>query len=287
MRKPVSAVVAAVIAIAAAVAIGSQPTSGADAPPKTPVVTPPQTTPPRPTPAPTPTPTPTPVPAKPAPVPVPVPAAAKPEPVTGNSYAVNRDLENQIALLFGLQPRVLFLGDSITDFLAHAEGKPLWDSLFSQIGVLNFAVAGARTSHVLWQVEQGQVAMAAPKVVVLMIGTNNLSAGEKPQDVVAGVEKIVTTINKQLPKTQILLVSILPRGKAKDPLRPLIVETNQLLADLESDRVTFLDISAWYALPDTALSVLYNPDALHLNFMGYFVYTLTVWEPLMDLLSKP
>ena len=85
----------------------------------------------------------------------------------------------------------MFLGDSITEWLYMGPGKPCWDMFFAPLGAIDFAAGGATTSQVLWQVEQGQVEAATPRVVVLMIGTNNLTLGATPEGTAKGVTKIV------------------------------------------------------------------------------------------------
>ena len=208
------------------------------------------------------------------------------EPLTAHPYWIQRDIENQIALLLGARSDILFLGDSITDFLERGDGKQLWDALYAPLGAINFGIGGARTSHVLWQIESGQVAIAAPKVVVLLIGSNNLAENEPPAEVAAGVERIITEIRVRLPDTRVLLLGILPRGSAADaPLREPITETNQLLAELaDDDRVVYLDIGGYFVDPGGALWPVLMPDGLHPNNWGYFVYTVAIWDKLMGLL---
>lgn len=221
------------------------------------------------------------------PGPPPTPRAALSEPVTASIYGANRNLQNELALYFGAPSEILFLGDSITDFLAAGLGKPLWDVAFEPLGALNFGVAAATTSHVLWQVETGQVAMAEPKVVVLMIGTNNLAlTDDTPEDVAAGVKKIVTAITDQLPNTRVLLLGILPRGATFTPLRTKIAQTNELLADLAADRVVFCDIGSWFVSVDGTIPTALMPDGTHPSLLGYFVYAILIWDRLMELYHK-
>ncbi len=215
------------------------------------------------------------------------PRATLPLPLTGNDYWVRRDIENQLALLTGERPNVLFLGDSITDFLHNASGKPIWDEKFVPLGALDFAVAGITTSEVLWQIETGQVAMAAPKVVVVLIGSNNLGGGQQPKDVAAGVEKIVRELGAQLPETKVLLLGVLPRGwRATDRFRPQIAELNRRIADLDDGgRVTYLDIGAGFLAPDGSISPDVMFDGAHPSLWGYQIYTSAVWDTLTGLLE--
>ncbi len=230
-------------------------------------------------------------PAAPAPAPAsppPVESATLPLPFTGAPYWEFRDTENVMELFAGERPSVLFLGDSITDYLQSGAGKPLWDEYYAPLGALDFAIGGIRTSHVLWQVETGQVLQAKPKVVVLLIGSNNLGiANQEPEEVAAGIEKIVDELGVQLPRTRVLLLGLLPRGAdATDPFREKIAKVNGLIADLhDGGRVTYLDIGAGFVSPDGSISPDVMPDGAHPSLWGYVLYSLALWPTLTDLLK--
>jgi beta-glucosidase len=197
-----------------------------------------------------------------------------------------RDQQNEQRLQEG-PAKVLFLGDSITDGLENGAGQSVWTTFFAPLGAEDFAIGGLTTSQVLWQVETGEVALAAPQVVVLMIGTNNLGIGQTPQDTAAGIAKIVDEIHAQLPKTQILLLGLLPRGESPtDPLRAKIAQVNALIAGLEGNGVTFLDLGAAFLQADGTISAAVMPDFLHPSLFGYQIYTVAIWETLMALLAQ-
>jgi lysophospholipase L1-like esterase len=67
---------------------------------------------------------------------------------------------------------LLFLGDSITDGWAKG-GKAIWDTRYAPLKAANFGIGGDKTEHVLWRLKNGNLTGIQPKVVVLMIGTNN------------------------------------------------------------------------------------------------------------------
>jgi lysophospholipase L1-like esterase len=183
----------------------------------------------------------------------------------------------------------LFLGDSITDFLQNASGAPLWDEYFAPFGALDFAIGGIRTSHVLWQVETGQVMKANPKLIVLLIGSNNLGiAGQKPEEVAAGIETIVTELGVQMPKTRILLLGLLPRGAAaNDPFRAQIAKVNSMIADLDDgNRVTYLDFGSVFVAKDGTIPAEVMPDGAHPSLVGYSLYTGEMWPTMIDLLKR-
>ena len=232
--------------------------------------------------------------AAPAPAPPPAvplyPDATEASPLNTGAvpYWTARNNQNDAQLLLDGHTNVLFLGDSITDWLMSGRGTPVWDKFFAPLGSDDFAIAGLTTSQVLWQVETGRVELASPDVVVLMIGTNNLALGQSPPEVAAGITKIVNEIRGQLPRTQILLLGILPRGESPfDPLRTLVAEVNDLISTLGTeDRVTYLDIGGYFLQPDGTISADVMPDYLHPSLWGYDIYTAAIWGTLLELLAR-
>ena len=139
--------------------------------------------------------------------------ATVPLPLDDTPYWILRDEQNRAALDAKVRPERAVPRRFDYRLPAKRGRQPLWDAFYKPLAALNFAVGGVRTSHVLWQLETGQVAQAAPKVVVLLIGSNNLGiAGQEPEEVAAGIEKIVDELGEQLPETRILLLGILPRS---------------------------------------------------------------------------
>src|SRR5207248_8717875 len=216
--------------------------------------------------------------------------AVLPLPIEGRSvpYWDARDQENQLELLLGGRPNVLFLGDSITDGLASGAGQPVWDSSFAPLGSADFAIAGLTTSEVLWQVETGQVAVASPDVVVLMIGTNNLGLGQSPAATADGVTEILSGIQAQLPDVRVLVLGLLPRGQSPaDPFRAQVAEVNRRLTILDDgNRVRFLDVGGAFLQPDGWISPDVMPDFLHPSEWGYRIYTAGVRDTLTGMLAE-
>ena len=84
-----------------------------------------------------------------------------------------RDL-NQEARRHPEQNNLIFDGDSITAFWKTPNGYPTWRTHFEMLGAFDFGIAGDRTENLLWRLSQGQVDGLNPKLIVLLIGTNNL-----------------------------------------------------------------------------------------------------------------
>src|SRR5262245_19800238 len=67
---------------------------------------------------------------------------------------------------------LLFIGDSITEGW-EGNGKDVWQKRYGTRQAMNAGISGDRTQHVLWRLDHGNVEKLSPKLVVLMIGTNN------------------------------------------------------------------------------------------------------------------
>jgi hypothetical protein len=127
----------------------------------------------------------------------------------------------------------------------------------------------------------------SPRVLVLMIGTNDLYLGVSPKDTAAGVAALVTNLRLDQPQAQVLLLGILPRGATPDlPLRQAVSQTNDLLARLaDGSSVHFLDIGSAFLRPDGTLSPAVMADFLHPTALGYTIESATLVGPLGAMLS--
>src|SRR5262249_27233420 len=158
---------------------------------------------------------------------------------------------------------LLFLGDSITQGWRGA--AEVWKRFYGPRNAANFGIGGDRTQHVLWRVLHGELQGIQPKVVVLMIGTNN--AGSATADEIAqGITAIVQELRKQLPKAKVLLLGVFPRGEKPNPTRAKLEAVNAQIARLDDGaHVKFLDIGKAFLSPDGTLSREIMPDFLHLS----------------------
>jgi len=173
---------------------------------------------------------------------------------------------------------LIFDGDSITDGW-QSRGKAIWEARYAPLNAVDFGISGDKVEHVLWRLKQGQGADADPKLVVLMIGTNNTGRDNADQ-IAAGIKNLVAAYEKQCPHARILLLAVFPRGaKADDPARAKIKEINRQIAALDDGgkRVTFLDIGAKFLEPDGTLSPTIMPDFLHPNDAGYRIWADAIY----------
>lgn len=187
----------------------------------------------------------------------------------------------------GRNPQVVFVGDSITEGWEKS-GKPVWQEYYAKYDALALGFGGDHTENVLWRLEHGEADGIAPKVAVLMIGTNNSGDREdEPDATAAGVKRIVEELRRRLPGTKVLLLAVFPReAKADAFLRRLNGRVNQLIAGLADGKsVFFADINAQFLNPDGSLSRDIMPDLLHPNERGYAIWARSM-EPILQRLMK-
>jgi lysophospholipase L1-like esterase len=187
---------------------------------------------------------------------------------------------------------ILFLGDSITDGWRN-RGSNVWNKYYAPRHAANFGVGGDRTQHVLWRIDHGELNGIHPKVVVLMIGTNN--TGKEPDhktprntvpETIAGVTAVVHDIRSKLPDSKLLLLAIFPRGELDNPQRAQVALVNTVIAKLDDGKmVKFLDIGAKFLAADGTLPRTVMPDLLHPNAQGYQIWA-DAMEPALDEMLK-
>lgn len=168
--------------------------------------------------------------------------------------------------------QLVFLGDSITHGWDSA-GAKTWARKYNDRSAANFGIGGDSTGHILWRIENGNFDGIKPKLVVLMIGTNNTTANPKqsPTDIAAGIKTILEKLAAKTPNTKVLLLGIFPRGEtAEDSSRKNNIAVNTLIEKFaDGARVFYKDVSPIFLDDRGKLSKEIAPDLLHLNPAGY------------------
>lgn len=181
---------------------------------------------------------------------------------------------------------LVFFGDSITHGWEDT-GKAVWDHYYGARHAVNFGISGDRTQHILWRIENGNLVGMRPKVVVLMIGTNNLN--DNPLDeIVEGITKITEEFRSRLPESKLLLLAIFPREEHPGKLRAIAAQVNERIAKLDDGKhVFYLDIGAQFQQPDGSLPRELMPDSVHLSEKGYEIWARAIEPKLAALLGSP
>lgn len=186
---------------------------------------------------------------------------------------------------------LLFMGDSITDFWRN-RGSNVWNSFYGERHAANFGISGDRTEHVLWRIDHGELDGIHPKVVVLMIGTNNTgknkdgSPRNSNEETIQGIKAVVARIRSKLPDTKILLLGVFPRGNFDDPQRAQVALINTVICKLDDgSTIKYLDIGSQFLEADGTLPKSIMPDLLHPNAQGYKIWAAAM-EPTLAAMLK-
>ena len=188
---------------------------------------------------------------------------------------------------------LLFVGDSITHFWEGtiypvggdphpATGQAIWNEYYSHRKAANIGIGDDRTENLLWRLDNGNVDGISPKLIVLLIGTNNWRSNTA-QEISDGIVAVVDSLLTKLPQSNILLMGIFPRGERTNEIRAKMSEANALTADRVAGnrRVTYLDIGQEFSTDDGLLSIDIMPDSLHPSPEGYRIWAEAI-EPIVS-----
>jgi lysophospholipase L1-like esterase len=178
----------------------------------------------------------------------------------------NRDLN---------KPLVVFFGDS------RAVAWPAIANIPFEFA--NRGINGQTTDQVLGRLS-AHVASLSPQIVVVQVGVNDLrDIAEFPnqsQNIVnnckQNIQKIVDRLTQELQAT-VILSTIFPTSELSQSVRAYwpeeadraIIEINQFIKSLKSDRVIILDAATLLADESGKVRPIYSRDILHLNNQGY------------------
>jgi lysophospholipase L1-like esterase len=163
---------------------------------------------------------------------------------------------------------VVFVGDSITQGW-ETTGKAAWRQ-FEDLGAVNLGVSGDRTEHVLWRLQQAPIARLQPKVIVLLIGTNNLGhASSNAEQTLDGVLAVLKELRAQAPNARILVTEIFPRGERINAMRGDILQVNQAVRGQIDDNTRCLPVGDRWVRADGTIGKDTMPDFLHLSPAAY------------------
>lgn len=203
--------------------------------------------------------------------------AIKPESKGGGWLKRHEEMNRRLA-----QGKVdlIFVGDSITQsWGSEGKGREVWDEYYADRNAISLGISGDRTQHVLWRLENSNFQNVSPKLVVLMIGTNNLPPRNTPKETAEGVIKVVETLRGRLPKAKILLMSICRAHDPNDPGRKAAEQVNRAIQKLNDGKsVFYVDLAKEFMQQDGSIPTDILRDGVHPTQTGYSIWAKTI-EP--------
>ena len=176
---------------------------------------------------------------------------------------------------------IIFLGNSITQSIggnrksvAYKPGKEAFDKTFAQYKWESAGISGDCTQNLIWRVNNGGYKHAISKVIVVIAGVNNITAGDSPAEIAEGIKVLVRSIRKKMPATKILLLGPLPTGMEQaNTTRLAFQRVHHLLSEMKFDKsVVYKNIdTAFIAKNGNLRADCYSDDGIHLSETGYLV----------------
>lgn len=195
--------------------------------------------------------------------------------------------------------RLVFLGDSITDFWTMGEnpwfpgstmGRAIWNESFGggppENRGLNLGISGDRTEHVLQRLLPAaggglgelDVPGLNPEFVIILIGVNNTWDAEKPvvESVFEGIRAVVTAVHARQPHARLIVQSLLPlpdTAKNLAVIQPVNQHVREMIASAPfSGYAAYLELHSAYLDAAGRPVAGYFADGVHPNESGYRVW---------------
>src|SRR6516162_2665832 len=198
-----------------------------------------------------------------------------------------REANSKLTAPAANESRVVFMGDSITD---------IWhlDKSFPGKPYVNRGIGGQTTPQMLIRFRPDVIALA-PKAVVILAGTNDISGNTGPMTL-GEIEANLETMTElaRLHNIRVVLASVLPvnnyteRSKLFFPLRPpdQILEINRWIKDYAArNNYVYLDYFSAMVDDKGLLQRDLSEDGLHPNDKGYAVMAPLAQKPIDQALA--
>lgn len=179
--------------------------------------------------------------------------------------APGMDLMSQFAAEPASLEATIFLGDSLT-----AEAP--WAEFFPR--TLNRGISGDTIDGVLSRLNE--IARHRPKIVLLMIGINDVLRGGRAARIVYRIKRLLDRLKRELPTTKIFLQSLLPVriGSTVEPRHndTIRVINAELAAYAAGTGLEFIDLHHRFTDDEGELREELTHDGVHLTKAGYSVW---------------
>ena len=175
---------------------------------------------------------------------------------------------NQVSVV---EPDILFIGDSIVEYY------PLQELFGTSKTIVNRGIRGYQTGLLLENLDAHLYGGAVDKIV-LLIGTNDIGKDVPMNDALDNLERVIQSIVRDYPLSQIKLLSILPVNEGEKYKQTVYIRTNEKIREWNQAyealasaymQVDFVPIYDSLTDSEGQLQSVYTTDGLHLSVAGY------------------
>ena len=175
---------------------------------------------------------------------------------------------NQISVL---EPDIIFIGDSIVEYY------PLQELFGTEKTIVNRGIRGYQTRLLLENLDAHLYGDAVDQIV-LLIGTNDIGKDVPMNDALDNLERVIQSIVRDYPLSQIKLLSILPVNEGEKYKQTVYIRTNEKIREWNQAyealasaymQVDFVPIYDSLTDSEGQLQSVYTTDGLHLSVAGY------------------
>lgn len=176
---------------------------------------------------------------------------------------------------------IVFYGDSIT------EGYNVKE-FYDEFRVVNSGISGNKTEDLINRIDN-DLYNYNPSTVIIQIGTNDIRASIKDEDIIKNLKSIINGIRKNRKNASILIESIYPINREMDEeywkdVNPdynnkHIIKINNEIKELcKKEHIRYIDIYSKLLDDNKNLKEVYSKDGLHLTDLGYYKVTKLIKE---------
>ena len=175
---------------------------------------------------------------------------------------------NQVSVL---EADIIFIGDSIVEYY------PLQELFGTAKTIVNRGIRGYQTGLLLENLDAHLYGDAVDQIV-LLIGTNDIGKDIPMNDALDNLERVIQSIARDYPLSQIKLLSILPVNEGERYKQTVYIRTNEKIREWNQAyealtsaymQVDFVPIYDSLTDSEGQLKSAYTTDGLHLSVSGY------------------
>ena len=198
--------------------------------------------------------------------------------ITGVNCAINKYKLKNIKVQ---DENIVFFGDSITKGYNVKE-------FYDEYRVVNSGISGNKTEDLINRIDN-DLYNFNPSLVIIQIGTNDLRAGIKDEDIIKNLKTIIKGIRKNRKNANILIESVYPINRSiyeddwnnasPDYTNKHIIKLNKEIKLLcKNENIKYIDVYPKLLDNNNNLKEVYTKDGLHLTDLGYYKVTRVIKE---------